>query len=134
MSFWRLKDYWPQPGENLVQEWYDKQIDDEVRAEFDYVLSMFAATQDLENIPEFRPLKKKYAGLCEIVIDVKLPHEKKKRHYGVIGIWQPDSSDFILLLVSEKNGKTYNPPLQDALTLKADWEDKKKGKIYDHLT
>lgn len=134
MAFWRLKGYSPEPGVNPVRDWYDQQIDEEVRAEFVYALSMLTATADWEHAPDFRPLKKKkFAGLFEIFVDVRVPHEKKKRKYRVIGMWQPDSSDFVLLLVSEKKkGQIYDPPLEVALTFKVDWEQKRKGKIDDY--
>jgi hypothetical protein len=131
MSFWRIKDYWPDPNTNLAQDWYDLQ-EDEVQAEFDIAVILLAATVDWSKLPGFIPRKGRYTGLYEIVVDVKLPYEKKKRHYRPIGIWRPDSQDFIILLVCEKNGKTYDPSLDTALSHKRAWEQERKGDIHDH--
>lgn len=131
MFFWRLMDYHPEPGVSPIGDWYDQQ-EDEVRAEFDVGLLILSSNEDWTKIPEFKPLKGKNVGLYEILIDVRLPHEKKQRHFRPIGIWRPDSRDFILLFVCEKSGKNYNPPPEKALEYKAAWEQHKKGKIYEH--
>jgi hypothetical protein len=131
MIFWRLMNYWPEPGINPIEDWYARQ-EREIRAEFDIALVILASNEDWANVPEFRPLKGKNAGLYEIVIDVRLPYERKQRHFRAIGIWQPDSRDFILLIVCEKTGKTYNPPLETALDYKNRWERERKGEIYGH--
>jgi len=131
MLFWRVMDYWPEPGVNLIGDWYDLQEDD-VRAEFDVALLILSSNEDWIKIPEFNPLRGKNAGLYEILIDIRLPREKKKRHFRPIGIWRPDSRDFILLLACEKRGKNYDPPLDKALEYKADWEQHEKGEIREH--
>jgi len=102
MLSWRLMDYWPEPNVNPIRDWYDEQ-EDEVRAEFDIALLILSSNEDWTGIPEFRTLKGKNAGLYEIVVDVRLPYEKKQRHFRPIGIWRPDSRDFILLLACQKN-------------------------------
>jgi Phage derived protein Gp49-like (DUF891) len=124
-------DYWPEPKLNLVQEWYDNQEDD-VRAEFDVTLQTLSAFEDWLRTPDFRALKGRHAGLYEILIDIRLDHEKKKRHFRAIGIWQPDSRNFIILLVCEKTGHKYEPPLEKARSYKVAWEQHRKGEIYEH--
>jgi hypothetical protein len=124
-------DYWPEPGVNLVQAWYEEQ-EDEVRAEFDYALLALSETIDWTGVPEFRPLKGEHLGLYEIVINVQLPAEKKKRRFRPIGMWQPDSCDFIILLVCEKKGKHYEPPLSTAVDYKVAWKEHGTGEIYEH--
>jgi hypothetical protein len=130
MSFWKIKDYCPVNGENPIQNWYDEQ-EDEVRSEFDFALGVLSVTEDWTKVPEFRALKGRYAGLYEVLVDVKLFYERKKRHFRSIGIWRPDSCHFIILMVCEKTGRIYTPPLSSALELKARNEKEKAGMTHD---
>jgi hypothetical protein len=128
MSFWHIKDYAPDPPENPIRDWYEGQ-EDEVQLDFDYALHTLAETYDWTTVKEFRALKGRYLGLYEVAIDVKSYYWKKKRYFRPIGVWQPDSSDFIILLVCEKKAGMYTPPLSRALEMKSQWE--KGGTIYD---
>lgn len=128
MGFWHIKDYCPDWPENPIQDWYDDQ-EDEVTLDFNFALHTLTVTYDWTGLKEFRALKGRYLGLYEVVIDVKVYYWKKKRYFRPIGIWQPDSSDFIILLVCEKSGGIYTPPLSRALEIKSQWE--KGGKAYD---
>jgi hypothetical protein len=131
MGFWRIKDYWPDRNRNLVRDWYDGQ-EDETQAEFDFALLLLASTPDWVKLPWVIPRKGRYVGLYEIVVDIKLPYENKKRRYRPIGTWRPDSRDFILFLVCRKTGRDYDPPLETALQCKVAWEQEQQGEIHDH--
>jgi hypothetical protein len=127
MGFWRLMDYCPELGVNLVRGWYEEQ-DDEVQAEFDLALSLFCANTDASDITA---LNGRYVGLYEICVDVFLPNDSE-RQFRAIGAWRRDSRDFVLFCVSEKSEGRYEPPLEIALTYKVAWEKNGRGKIYDH--
>jgi len=129
MSSWRIKDYWPEPGVNLVQAWYERQEDDVV-SEFDYALSALSETPDWTEIPEFIVLTGEYVGLYEIVIDVEL-EDGEPKNCRVIGVWMQDSRDFVILVVCELKDGIYDPPLSFALELKKSLEAG-KGQINEH--
>ena len=132
MGFWRIKDYCPNPPDNPIQDWYDDQVE-EIAVAFDFALHIVARTEDWKK-SEIRPLvvpiEDPYVGLYKILVDVELSYQKEKRLIRPIGIWRPDSRDFIILLVSTEHGNDYDPPLIRALELQARWE-KKEGETYD---
>lgn len=129
MGGWRLNDYYPEPGVNPVQEWYDGQ-DDLIRSEFDVALITFAALDDWTNAVEVSPLTGKYSGLYGIHVDVPLPNDSEI-NFMAIGAWQLESPNFVLFMVSEKRGDDYDPPLNKALEYKSAWEQG-KGEIHEH--
>lgn len=122
MRSWHFKDYRPEGGKSQVQAWYRDQ-GAEIQAQFDDFLDLLSQLEDIEI--DCTPLTGDYLGLYEIIIDVEAP-------YGVvnvrpIGVWQPDSRNFIILTCCIKNGDKYNPPLELAVAYKATWESGKGG-------
>jgi len=133
MGFWRIKDYCPNPPDNPIQNWYDDQVE-EVTIAFDWGMRAVAQTEDWKKSelrPLVVPLQGEFAGLYEVPVSVEVPYNKKETLLlRPIGVWQPDSSDFVILQVSVRRGDSYDPPLSDALELKARWEAR-EGKTYD---
>jgi len=119
--------YQPEGGEEHLLEWYYGQEED-LKAQFVADLLSLAWVDEWDEETDCVALTGQYLGLNELVIDIKLA--TYWLHIRPVGIWKPDSRDFIILLCCEKNGDDYDPPLSKALEYKTAWEQH-KGEIYD---
>lgn len=129
MSFWQLKDYFPEPGVSPVREWYDDQ-DDEVCAEMDYALHAQTRERDWEESLQVRVLQEPFRGLLEICVDMEIDDEA--REFRVIGSFVHDSPNIVLFQISERRGDIYDPPLEEAMAYKLAFEKGKRGEIHEH--
>ncbi len=132
-------DYETEDRLNLIQQWYEVQ-DDAVKVAFDYTLRILAATEDWNDssVKEFKVLTRKHVGLCEIRFKTDARHpngEPYKRRFRPVGVWRPDSRDFVLLLGCEKWGMNYIPPnaFDLALDYKTQYFEQGRGAIYEHI-
>jgi hypothetical protein len=127
MAYWKFKVYQAEDGESQFQAWYERQ-ETGVKGYFDGQLYHVSTN---ENAPETEFMRLPgYEGLFELVINIELD-------YGVIaaipiGIWQPDSPNFIILQCSERVGDDYDPPIYKALEYKQAWENH-RGVINDYI-
>lgn len=122
---WRFKFYKPENAESQPQAWYDRQIK-AVRAGFSGQLFQLALKKDgpeSQIVPGYREVQ-------EIAIEIDLPDGVMK--VSVIGVWQKDSPNFIILLCCEESEGDYDPPLYQALELRKAW-DSNKGRAYEHI-
>jgi hypothetical protein len=134
MKYWRFLDYRTKEGLTLIVDWYNGQ-DIEVQVAFDVVLSILAGTRNWDDpdLYEFKEFKTgKYVGLSEVKFSVD--QGGKKRIFRPIGIWRPDSQEFILILGCEKSGRIKIPSdaFDLALRYKAEFEDG-KGSVHEHI-
>ncbi len=129
MKYWRFMDYYTEKGDNLIRDWYESQ-DEEVRAEFDIVLSRLAGFKDWSDLKEFKILTRKHAGLCQIMF------KTRNRNFRPVGFFSPNSNDeFVIVLGCEKSGRVSIPPraFDNALKFKKKFE-KGKGSIHESFT
>jgi hypothetical protein len=128
MSYWRLMDYHLESGVSPVRQWYGE-YDDGLCAEMDYAL--YAQTQDRDwDSPQVCILQEPFPGLIEICVDMEIDDETTQ--FRVIGSFRLEGNDVILFQISEKRGKVYDPPLEQALAHKLAFEKQKRGAIYEH--
>jgi hypothetical protein len=130
MLHWKFKDYRPKGVRCQIEEWYEEQ-DGDIQGEFDLALLVLAENEEWSETTDCVALAGDYLGLYELVIDVTL--EDKFVAVRVIGIWRPDSPNFIMLVCAEKDTSNYVPLLKKALEYKEAWEQRREGEIYDHI-
>ena len=136
MAYWRFLDYCDENGVNLIRGWYVAQ-DVAVRVAFDYALRTLEETRDWTKprFEMFKVLTGKHVGLCEIRFSVE-ENKKPKRRFRPVGIWRPDSRDFILLIGCEKKmrGGIYIPvsAFDLAMNYKAQYEQR-RGTTCEHI-
>jgi hypothetical protein len=125
MKHWRFKSYESGSHVDQPRSWYVQQ-DEGVRA---YILGdTDAVSRDTEapfnEFTDFSFLSERYAflSLYSIFID--------SRHVGMIGFWQPESQNFIVLFFGEIDDSSYIPLLEMALKLKEELESG-KGETHD---
>jgi len=96
----------------------------------EYVYSQLYGVSNTENAPieHFADLPGRYVGLSHLSIHFESPFGI--RHVALIGFWQPDSTNFIVVLCSEVDDNNYGLLLEKALGHKHDWEEK-LGEVYD---
>lgn len=123
---WRFQSYESDTGINQPRSWYEQQ-DDGVQA---YVLAQVAAVAGIEDSPteELVALWGRYSNLWELPIGIET--DQHMRHVGLIGFWQPDSQNFLILICAEVDQGDYTSLLETALKLKRDWEDG-KGAVHE---
>jgi hypothetical protein len=127
MKYWHFKVYQCEDGQSQFRDWYDRQ-EPAVKAQFDGHLDSLSWN---EHAPQTEfTLIPGYDRLFEAVIWIDL-------EYGVIpviliGIWQKDSPNFIILQSSEMVGDAHDPPIYKAFENMHALENH-KGEIYDHI-
>lgn len=105
MKYWRFMDYYSEAGNNLIEKWYNDELNEDAQADFDTTLNHLAGTQNWRGLKEFRFLSVgKYKGLGEIRF------KTSNVHYRPVGFFGPDQSQFTLLVGCKKKGKVYDPP------------------------
>jgi hypothetical protein len=126
-------DYHTEDAGNLINPWYAA-VDDKVRAAFDGVLDILRATKNWDD-PDLYQFKNfttgSFVGLSELRFSI-WEKSKIKRRFRPLGIWRPQDSEFVLILVCEKSGRLKKPAnaFELALEYKAQF-DLGKGKIYE---
>ena len=106
MTPWKLCLYTPQPGVHPVRDWYEDQGDD-VQAEFDSAMDIFAAHKEWAEANGVRALTGKYLGLHEFMITFDIDDDEHS--FGAIGKWKPESNEFILFNVCNRYDDDYFP-------------------------
>lgn len=117
MAYWRFKSYQGKDG-NQPWGWLEQQGEDAR----DYVYSQLFAVAHIEDSPksEFSDLPGKYVGLSQLSVGFDEPFGI--RHLALIGFWEPDSVNFIVVLCFEVEEHSYGLFLEKALDYKRDWE------------
>jgi hypothetical protein len=122
---WRFKVYESEDGFNQPRWWYLQQTR-AVRAAFDGQPLQLSLRKDAPESASFT--EPGYREVLRIKLD-ELPDGGMK--ISLVGLWQKDSINFVILLCCEEVWGDYDPPLYRALELRKAC-DSRKGRIYDH--
>src|SRR5262245_59064175 len=117
MGYWHFKSYEGEYGDQ-PRAWLTEQPED-VR---EYIWAQLFAVSQIEDAPpeECVHLPGQYAGLCQFSILFQASFGS--RHIALIGFWEPDSTNFIVVHCCEVEDHTYALALERALQHKLDWE------------
>jgi hypothetical protein len=125
MKYWQFKRYVSEDGDQ-PRTWYEQQGDD-VQA---YMYGQIDASTQEEDT-DFIPFTRRYSGLGEIPFFI--PTATGMRHVGLIGFWQLDTPNFIVLLCCEIDDTSYAALQERALRYKHDWQGG-KGEVYEFFS
>lgn len=127
--YWRFKSYEAADGANQPWQWYAQQ-DEGLQT---YIWAQMMAISAIDEFPveEFVNLTGRHSGLSQMPMGVET--ERGIRQIGLLGFWETDSPNFIVLLCSEIDTDNYNSLLERALRLKHEW-DNGKGRVHEFFS